>query len=255
MTPTDRLIMDQQPYLKALARNVAKTLPQHVDYEELVAFGQIGLAEAAKSFDFTRNVSFTTFAHYRIRGAIFDGLRKMTWLPPAARRGVTENAAADEVSQTSGGMEGPGEKGRSPTAAEVGPILAKRFTDAVERLGAVFLLSNLREEDQSVDPEDRRSAPAGIEVKEVRKRLKTAIESLPEEHAALVRMLYVENQSMAEVGKKLGKNKSTVCRRHAEMIDALRTGMGLGDKGEEQNPRPPKPVKGVRGGGKRTEMA
>lgn len=210
--------MEQQPYLKALARNVAKTLPHHVEYEELVAFGQVGLAEAAKAFDTSRGVSFTTFAHYRIRGAIFDGLRKMTWLPPAVRKSVNAGQLQDEVAKQVGEVT---QESHDPEQ------LAKQFAAAVERLGAVYLLSNLRDDEQGVDVEDKRLKPTTLENKEIRKCLKAALSTLPDDQAELVRMLYTENKSMAQVGESLGKNKSTVCRRHAEMLDTLRAALGV----------------------------
>ena len=218
MSSTQRLIIEQQPYLKALARNVAKTLPHHVEYEELVAFGQVGLAEAAKAFDASRGVSFTTFAHYRIRGAIFDGLRKMTWLPPAVRKSVNAGQLQDEVAKQ------VGERAQDSHNPEQ---LAKQFAAAVERLGSVYLLSNLRDDEQGVDVEDKRLRPTSLESKEVRNRLKAALSTLPDDQVELVRMLYTENKSMAQVGEALGKNKSTVCRRHAEMLDALRAAIGV----------------------------
>lgn len=220
---TDQLILDQQPYLKALARNIAKTLPHHVDYDELVAFGQVGLAEAARGFEPSRGVSFTTFAHYRIRGAIFDGLRKMTWLPPAARRSVNEQAAIDEL--LAADQDSP-KKPATPEDPNDPDVLARKFAQAVERLGAVFLISSVRDDEPGLDPQDRRApAAANLETRELRARLKAALGQLSDEHSALIRMLYVENKSMAQVGELLKKNKSTVCRRHAEAIDALRVAL------------------------------
>lgn len=220
---TDQLILDQQPYLKALARNIAKTLPHHVDYDELVAFGQVGLAEAARGFEPSRGVSFTTFAHYRIRGAIFDGLRKMTWLPPAARRSVNEQAAIDEL--LAADQDSP-KKPATPEDPNDPDVLARKFAQAVERLGAVFLISSVRDDEPGLDPQDRRApAAANLETRELRARLKAALGQLSDEHGALIRMLYVENKSMAQVGELLKKNKSTVCRRHAEAIDALRVAL------------------------------
>jgi RNA polymerase sigma factor FliA len=223
LTPFDRLILEQQPYLKALARNIAKTLPYHVEYEELVAFGQVGLAEAAKSFDASRGVSFTTFAHYRVRGAIFDGLRKMTWLPPAARRGTNEQANADEVVNDVLGERDP----TAPVNDADRELLARQFAKAAERLGAVFIMSSMADEDESLDPaDDRTSDNRGVEAVELRQKMRDAFAKLPEEHASLIRMLYIEGKSMSQVGQTLGKNKSTVCRRHAEAIDSLRTALG-----------------------------
>jgi len=254
MNAIDRLIIEQQPYLKALARNIAKTLPHHVEYDELVAFGQIGLTEAANAFDPRRGVSFTTFAHYRVRGAIFDGLRKMTWLPPAARRTVVEQSAADELVQVSiadiqlGGKEAtPAKLSKAPPQVSAAPpaltpaappthapspqsredaareLAASQFAQAVARLGAVFAASSLRDDEPTNEPtdENRRIAPS-IESRELRARVRFALERLPDDQSSLIRMLYIEGKSMAQVGTFLGKNKSTICRRHAEAIDSLR---------------------------------
>lgn len=247
MSTIDRLILDQQPYLKALARNIAKTLPHHVEYDELVGFGQIGLAEAARAFDPQRGVSFTTFAHYRVRGAIFDGLRKMTWLPPAARRTVVEQSAADEVVQStlepsnkqpatpSNRTTAPGQTPstasapRQPTATtESGhrEAAAKQFADAVARLGAVFAASSLRQDETTTEPTDeRQTGTPTVESAELKLRVRAALESLPDDQRSLIRILYIEGKSMAQVGAILGKNKSTICRRHAEAIDSLRAAL------------------------------
>lgn len=234
MNSPERLILEHQSFLGALARNIASSLPHHVDYDELVAFGQLGLAEAARSYEPGRGVLFSTFAHYRIRGAIFDGLRKMTWLPPAARRCVKEQSAADEVLR---------DAEEAPAPASTGPILAGRFAAAVERLGAVFLMSGLGEGDGPLNPADRRTAPAEAEAKELHARLLAAMERLPEDMSVLLRMLYIENRSMSDVGLTLGRNKSTVCRRHAEAIDLLRALM----EPPKASPRPAPRTPGTRG--------
>lgn len=216
---TDRLILEQQPYVRALARNIAKHLPPNADFEELVAYGQLGLVEAAKQFDASRGASFTTFAHYRIRGAIFDGLRKMTWLPPAARRQVHEQGNANDVLETGAAAANAGDDPE---------FLARQLSAAVDRLGAVYLLSSLREgQSPREDPADERAIPGeDSERSESRRRLRSAVEALPAEQAQLIRMLYLEGKSMSEVGAALQKNKSTVSRRHAEAVERLRELLG-----------------------------
>ena len=71
--------------LDAQAEERSKKLPKHVDFEDLVSLGQVGLAEAARQCEPGRGVAFTTFAYYRVRCAIFDGLRQMTGVSPALR--------------------------------------------------------------------------------------------------------------------------------------------------------------------------
>jgi RNA polymerase sigma factor (sigma-70 family) len=104
-------------------------------------------------------------------------------------------------------------------------FLAKQFSTAVGRLGAVFLASHAGEEDRENDPTDGRSAADEAEQRELVEKLKTAVAKLPGEHVDLIRMLYFEHKSMTEVGQLLGKNKSTISRRHTEAIDALKAAL------------------------------
>jgi RNA polymerase sigma factor for flagellar operon FliA len=78
--PEKRQLVEQHLQLvQAIARKVKKTLGASIEYDDLVAYGSKGLVEAADRYDARPGVAFTTFAYYRIRGAMFDGLRTMGW--------------------------------------------------------------------------------------------------------------------------------------------------------------------------------
>ena len=68
-----------QGLVRSLALQIHRKLPANIDLEDLIAYGQLGLVEAARSFDAGRGCQFSTFAYYRIRGAIYDGAAKMSW--------------------------------------------------------------------------------------------------------------------------------------------------------------------------------
>src|SRR5205814_81261 len=74
------------PYVRSLAAQVRKQFNSTLEMDELVSYGQVGLLEAAERFDPKVGANFLTFAHYRIKGAIFDGLRKMGVLKGAEGR-------------------------------------------------------------------------------------------------------------------------------------------------------------------------
>ena len=210
------LVLQHQDYVRALARGIAKKLPKHVDFEELVSLGQVGLVTAAKQYEAGRGAAFTTFAYYRVRGAILDGLRQMAWLPPSLRKELSYASGENEVGeQAAGAAEGSNDP----------EFLAKQFTTAVGRLGAVFLASRGGEGERENDPTDGVSAADVAEQKEMVEKLKTAIAKMPKEHVDLIRMLYFEHKSMTEVGQALGKNKSTISRRHTEAIDSLKAAL------------------------------
>jgi RNA polymerase sigma factor for flagellar operon FliA len=219
MEAIDDLVLQHQDYVRSLARGISKKLPKHVDFDDLVSLGNVGLAEAARQYEPGRGVAFTTFAYYRVRGAIFDGLRQMTGIPPSLRRKLAilsgENEVAEITAQTADVSDDP-------------EFLAKQFRTAVGRLGAVFLLSGSSEDERDNDPTDGRSAADDAEQKEDLAQLTESLKKLPEEQATLIRMLYFEHRSMTEVGTILNKNKSTICRRHADALDALRNAMSSG---------------------------
>lgn len=84
MKTREQLIADCQGLVRSLAWQIHCKLPSHVDLEDLVSYGQIGLIEAARAFDPSRENQFSTYCYYRIRGAIFDGLSKMSWFNRAS---------------------------------------------------------------------------------------------------------------------------------------------------------------------------
>ena len=92
-----RLIEECQGLVRSLALRVQKSLPRHFELDDLISYGQVGLAEAARDFDPTRGGQFTTFAYYRIRGAIYDGISKMAWVNRAQYRRVKHQQMADDL--------------------------------------------------------------------------------------------------------------------------------------------------------------
>jgi len=96
-SPADqkRLVEDHIPFVRSIARKLREQVTM-VEFDDLVGFGMQGLIEAGQRFDDRHGVAFTTFAYYRVRGAMFDGLRSMGWLPRSeyARLRLEERANA-----------------------------------------------------------------------------------------------------------------------------------------------------------------
>ena len=215
---TADLITQHQDYVVALARNIAKSLPAHVDFQDLTAYGQIGLVEAANRYDPRIGVSFPTFAYRRIRGAIFDGLRKMTWLPPAARSGVKFDSGVDEVAESWGDQAALSE---DPEA------LAVSFRRALRSLGAVFLLSQEEESEQEPAAEDGINPAEQAEQRELIGKIRKAVEQLEEKQRSIIRMHYFEGRSLTDCAKALGHHKAWISRLHASALERLHSKMDL----------------------------
>ena len=117
------------PFVEALARRMAATMPHSIDLSDLVQDGVIGLIDAAHRFDDSRGIKFETFAERRIRGAMIDALRKDAW-PRGVRRVRRELEAAREKLRASLGHE--------PSLAD----LAKEIGSDEKRLGKTIVRIN-----------------------------------------------------------------------------------------------------------------
>ena len=208
----ETLISGHRPYAHALATQLWKRFGSTVELDELKAAAELGLVEAADRYDFRGGVAFATFAHYRIRGAVFDCLHKMGRLDRTgrARRKFEEAAATVTAGQ------GPHDP------AESDPSAAVRIVDGLRRLGAAFLISLDSAEDvptvpdPNVEPPDRR-----MQDEEARQRLAAALGGLEEQEQAIVRMYYYEDLTMEEIGRRLSKGKPWISRLHARILAKL----------------------------------
>src|SRR3954452_10698642 len=129
----DRLVEQHLSLVQAIAAKLKRTLGRTIDFEDLVAYGTKGLLEAAKRFDPSQGASFTTFAYYRVRGAMLDGLRSMGWYSRAdyARYRAEEraheyvaNLAEREAAARAAGAEEPGNADKAKALEEVNAILS-----------------------------------------------------------------------------------------------------------------------------------
>src|SRR5260370_3605301 len=82
----ERVLLEHLPVVRFLARRIHERLPQHVEIEDLVSAGVVGLMDAFAKFDASKNVQFRSYAQFRIRGAILDSLRTLDWSPRELRR-------------------------------------------------------------------------------------------------------------------------------------------------------------------------
>ena len=85
-TEQERVLLDHLPVVRFIARRIHERLPQHVEIEDLVSAGVVGLMDAFSKFDAAKKVQFRSYAQFRIRGAILDSLRTLDWSPRELRR-------------------------------------------------------------------------------------------------------------------------------------------------------------------------
>jgi RNA polymerase sigma factor FliA len=216
------------PFVEALARRMASSMPHSIDLSDLVQDGVIGLIDAAERFDEGRGIKFETFAERRIRGAMIDALRKDAW-PRGVRRVRRELEAAREKLRVSLGHE----PSLADLAAEVGSD-EKRLGRTIVRINTIESTSPLSCGD-SVDeaqlpavmvPAEPERPDRAYERSEVRERVRLAIESLPVRERRVISLYYYAEVTMKEIGAELGVNESRVSQLHARALRRLREALG-----------------------------
>jgi RNA polymerase sigma factor for flagellar operon FliA len=216
------------PFVEALARRMAATMPHSIDLSDLVQDGVIGLIDAAERFDEARGIKFETFAERRIRGAMIDALRKDAW-PRGVRRVRRELEAAREKLRVTLGHE----PSLADLASEIGAD-EKRLGKTIVRINTIESTSPL----SCGDHVDESQLPAVLvpaeperpdhayEKSEVRERVRGAIETLPVRERRVISLYYYAEVTMKEIGAELGVNESRVSQLHARALRRLREALG-----------------------------
>ncbi len=207
-----RLIETNVPYAHALAAEVVRKLPPELERKDIQGWAELGLVEAANSFDRTRGVQFKTFAYYRIRGAIYDGLRKMGWYPKGQYQQMRFEMAANEYMKDVAG--------EPPRAASA----EAQVEDLKELTGNLMTCYMLSLESLPQEPVDQKqtSAEDVVVLGEQRKNLRRSLLQLPEINRRVLEYCYFGNLTLEEIGRKLGLSRSWVCRLHAKSLAMLR---------------------------------
>jgi RNA polymerase sigma factor for flagellar operon FliA len=157
-------------------------------------------------------VQFKTFAYYRIKGAIYDGMRKMGWYPKGLYQQMRFEMAANEYL-----------KDASSEAPQAGTPESQlnHLHDLTGNLLSCYMLSL---EAGRMDPADQGqvSAEDTVVLTEQRKHLRLSLMQLPETNRRVVECYYFEQLTFDQIGERLGLSKSWVCRVHAKSLEMLR---------------------------------
>ncbi len=224
----NRRIVAGIPFVEALARRMAASMPNSIDIGDLVQDGVIGLIDAAHRFDEDRGIKFETFAERRVRGAMIDALRKDAW-PRGVRRQRRELDAAREALRR--------ELGHEPSMADLAARVGsdeKRLSRTIVRINTIEATSPLatgEHMDESslptvLVPSEPDSPDKAYEKSETRDRVRAAIQALPWRERKVIGLYYYGEVTMKEIGSEIGVNESRVSQLHARAIRRLRDSLG-----------------------------
>jgi RNA polymerase sigma factor for flagellar operon FliA len=226
----DRVVLEHLPLVKAIAVRVHENLPVHVDLDDVVHAGILGLFDAANKYNPDKQVVFSSYAKHRIKGAILDSLRQLDWASRDMRRRHKQvEAATRDLSAT---------LQRAPTEAEVAEKLGMdvdRWRTMMLDLRNVGLISASTRSNENDDlpppdfPSNPETQPDSICAREqLRSVLTVAIKTLPERYQKVVLLYYTNEMTMKEIGGILGINESRVSQIHKSALEKMQSALEAG---------------------------
>lgn len=219
-----QLVLDHAGLTKKAAAQIFARIKGHIELEELVAIGNVGLAEAANRYDASSGTSFATFAWYRVHGAMMDAVRKQTNLTRQTWATLNALRGTQEYLEHQGQKEAANQRSnaqRRTTAESLSEI--KAAIAAIQTIHVVsFDAESLLEETASTAVP---TAEVELDTKRVGRRLQIAMQRLTEREREILIKHYFEDKNLQEAGEEMGHSKSWASRLHASALERLRGSM------------------------------
>ncbi|HEX7360447.1 MAG TPA: FliA/WhiG family RNA polymerase sigma factor [Bryobacteraceae bacterium] len=218
----DELILEFLPLVSAIAAHIQRSLPVHIELDDLIHAGMMGLVEAAAHFQPEKQIAFPTYAKHRIRGAILDSLRQIDWASRDLRKRYKQMEAL--VAQLTTELQ------RAPTEAEVASAMGlslRRWQALMVDFRAItaaatHVRSAERRQQDDDPPSPARNAPDRLASRsEMREKLDSAMSVLPERYRQVVKLYYSADMTMKEIGGILGVNESRVSQMHKSALSRM----------------------------------
>ena len=226
---SEQVIKEYAPMIKYVANRIALRLPPHIELDDLISVGVLGLIDAIEKFDSARGAKFKTYAEFRVRGAILDELRALDWVPRSVRQKASN---LDNVCQ---GLQA--KLGRPPEDEEVARAMGLSLEEFFETINETRNMPILSLEDlgfsrDETDQHNLLDCLAGkadsdpqtqMRLTELKAIIATAIDSLPEKERLMISLYYYEELTMKEIGEVLTITESRVSQIHSKAVFKLRT--------------------------------
>ncbi len=234
------LVLDHLQTVRYVARKIHEGLPQHVDLEELVSAGMLGLIDAAGKFKNDKNTQFKTYAQFRIRGAILDSLRSVDWSPRELRRKGRDAEAAIRLTTQ--------RLGRTPSDVEVASEMSLPLPEYQKLLSdlkslEIGSLNAERNEESGEEELAYIAAPSDEDPlfrcmkAEMKQHLVDAIDALPERERMVLTLYYYEELSMKEIAQLLGVVESRVSQIRSSAVLRVRSALAAFAQPQRTNRR------------------
>ncbi len=215
----EELVMAHLGLVKRVALHLKARIPAFMELDELIQVGMIGLLEASRAFDPAKGIEFENFAHSRVRGAMLDEVRRLSFLPRSAvafnkEHNTTVHALAAEL-------------GRTPTQAEIAEYMGKDLEEFHKERGKAkrfetYSMEVVTEEVMTIADDSSQQPEVIVEEAQFMDAVTDAITQLPEREQLVMQLYYVEEFNLKEIGETLGVSESRVSQILSSVVKKLR---------------------------------
>jgi RNA polymerase sigma factor for flagellar operon FliA len=220
-----RLILEHLPQVRLIARRIQERLPENISLEDLISTGVIGLISAIDNFDPRHNVKLKTYAEYKIRGAILDGLRDLDWAPRQKRRKAKQIEAAIAAAEQ--------RLKRSPVEEEIAAQLEIPLEQYHQWLVEIRGLNIASLECASGEhgrnllyyiPDGSQNLPSTLlEKSELERLLAESIDGIPAMERKVLSLYYHEELTLREIAQVVHLHESRISQLKSQAILRLRS--------------------------------
>jgi RNA polymerase sigma factor for flagellar operon FliA len=222
------LVEEYLPLVKTVVGRLAMTLPPHVDIEDLYSSGLVGLLNAVRNFDPKGGSTFETYARVRIRGAVFDELRRLDWVPRSVHDKARKvQAVMSQLEQANGEIPSDAQMAK---AMKMSLDEYHQLMEEIRPATFVCLDSAHSGDDESEASrydsvaDSRQESPVDSTVrKEMAQVIATRLEQLPEMQRKVLALYYFEDLRLREIAEVFGVTESRICQIHAQAIMAIKS--------------------------------
>jgi RNA polymerase sigma factor for flagellar operon FliA len=223
LPPADELVLKHGELVKRIAYHVVSRLPSHIEVDDLIQAGMIGLLNAAQNFTPTKGANFETYAGIRIRGAMLDEARRSNWTPRSTFRNAKQVSQAIRTIENRTGRDAKGQE-----IADALGVSLEEYHRMVESAASSRILSY---EQLAGDPERAAMLPEApedgpetvLEGDQFREAVADAIASLPERERLVLSLYYDQELNLREIGQVLEVSESRVCQIHGQAVLRIRS--------------------------------
>lgn len=222
LPPAEELVLQHAELVKRIAYHVISRLPSHIEVDDLIQAGMIGLLNAAQNFTPTKGANFETYAGIRIRGAMLDEARRSNWTPRSTFRNAKQVSLAIRSIENRTGRDA-----RAQEIATAMGVTLEEYHRIVESAASSRILSY---EQLAQDPERASMLPEApedgpetmLEEDQFREALADAIAGLPERERLVLSLYYDRDLNLREIGEILEVSESRVCQIHGQAVLRVR---------------------------------